>query len=185
MKIIRYAAVAALAIGLCTMQCRALTADEWMDQHVSKITDNSQKTILASWLYWKIKEFDAETAARDAEGAAARAAARAARDAEGAAARAARDAEGAAWAAAARAADAAAAAVWAAARAARDARAAARAARAAARDAARDAMESFYIALWNKNNFGENVLANTEVFGGAEGIKFPAPQCDKSGSCRI
>lgn len=45
--------------GLYCVCRHKLTADKWINQHVSKITDNDQKVLLASWLYWNIKVIDA------------------------------------------------------------------------------------------------------------------------------
>lgn len=170
MKIIHYATVTALAIGLCATQCRALTADEWMTQYIakitdewmsqyniSKITDNNQKSLLASFLYWHIKAKDAWAAARAERDAAWNADS----DAE-VAAEAAKVAAG-------------------------DTGVAASAALDAALSVEQDAgdtagaigrvvYESFYVALWNKD---KNVLANKEVYGGPAGIKFPVPENGK------
>lgn len=60
MKIMKYAAVAAIAIGLCAGQCRALTADAWLKQYVvDKNLNDEQKKLVAAFLFWKIRAHDA------------------------------------------------------------------------------------------------------------------------------
>lgn len=68
MKIIKYVAVAAIAIGLCATQCRGLTPEElqqnaktWLNTYiVDKKLNDDQKTLIAAYLFWHIRAYDAE-----------------------------------------------------------------------------------------------------------------------------
>ena len=68
MKILKYAAVAAMAIGLCAKQCHGLTPGEkWVNDYVSKITGDKkdeQKKLVASYLFWEMRYQDASTVLR-------------------------------------------------------------------------------------------------------------------------
>ena len=69
MNILKYAAVAAMAIGPCATHClkrpppEKITPEEWMKTYVSQITGDKkdeQKKLIASYLFWRIREDEAE-----------------------------------------------------------------------------------------------------------------------------